>query len=256
VVVDRNAGVALFVSAHLDDAVFSCGGTLSLLQRQGWRTFVATVCTETVEYEQAGFADCVNLAGAATVEAGLARRREEDRRAGRELGFLPLHLGLSDASFRQHYRLRDGTASMFIDPSNAADDPYQPLVTEAIRDCIDCLQPNLVFAPAGYGDHVDHLLARNACIEYTRVATAIIVWYQDLPYGLAAPDVPPIGLAADVRPEVISFEAEDLQRKCDASAAYASQVHYFPAPDWRAALARHARSLESDQPGERVWRSD
>lgn len=253
---DPKAGVALFISAHLDDAVFSCGGTLSLLERQGWRTIVATMCTETVEYELAGFADHFNLAGAATVEAGLARRRAEDRRASRELGFLPLHLGLSDASFRPYYRRREGTASMFIDATLASVDPYQRVVSETIHGCIDKLQPDLVFAPAGYGDHVDHLLVRNACIEYARFAAATVVWYQDLPYGLTAGDMSAVALPGDVQEAVSVFEAEDLQRKGDASAAYASQVRYFPSADWRGDLERHAFSWGTEQPGERVWRGN
>jgi len=253
--VDPTAGVALFVSAHLDDAVFSCGGTLSLLQREGWRTIVATVCTEAGEYEQGGLAEHFNLAGEATVEAGLARRRAEDRRAARLLGFLPLHLGLSDASFRQHYWQRARTASMFIDPMIAADDPYQTVVSEAVRSCIEGLQPTLIFAPAACGDHVDHLLVRRACIDYMRAAKATVAWYQDLPYGLAAQDPSPVGLPDGAHPSVSSFEAEDLQRKCDASATYTTQLRYFPDPNWRVALERHARRLGAGQLCERVWTS-
>ena len=249
------AGLALFFSAHLDDAVFSCGGTLSLLHRQGWCTIVATVCTEAAENWRGELAQHFNLAGAATVEAGLARRRDEDRRAARVLGFLPWHLGLFDASFRQHYIRLPASASVFVDPAVAGDDPYRVEVAETVLGCIDRLQPDVVFAPAGAGGHVDHLLVRDACIEYARPAPAKVVWYQDLPYALANPDAAAIGLPGDARSGISVFDPIDLQHKCDASATYTSQLHYFPSPDWRGALERQAHGWGTDDPGERVWRA-
>lgn len=250
------AGLALFLSTHLDDAVFSCGGTLSVLQRRGWDTIVATVCTEAVENWQGELAHHFNLAGAATVEAGLARRRQEDRRAAQVLGFLPWHLGLCDASFRNHYMRLPASASVFADSTIAYVDPYQVVVTETVRGCIDRLRPGLVFAPAAVGGHVDHLLVRNACIEYAKEGEAAVVWYQDLPYALANLEVSDVGLPREARLGTSVFDEADLQRKCEAAASYTSQLHYFPSNDWRRDLERQAHCWGADSPGERVWRSE
>ena len=43
--VDDDRPTALFLSPHLDDVAFSCGGTAAALGRAGWRLVVATVFT-------------------------------------------------------------------------------------------------------------------------------------------------------------------------------------------------------------------
>jgi LmbE family N-acetylglucosaminyl deacetylase len=47
--------VALALSPHLDDAAFSCGGTLALLARRGWQVVLCTVFTASVD-NPTGFA--------------------------------------------------------------------------------------------------------------------------------------------------------------------------------------------------------
>ncbi|WP_207955961.1 PIG-L deacetylase family protein [Rubrobacter marinus] len=77
---------ALFVSPHLDDVAFSCGGALALLAREGWRTVLATVFTRSVP-DPTGFAlACQTDKGLPPEVDYMALRREEDREAARRLG--------------------------------------------------------------------------------------------------------------------------------------------------------------------------
>ena len=77
---------ALFLSPHLDDAVFSCGGTIALLPRAGWRVIVATVFTRSV-LNPPGFAPACQLDKGLTPDVDyMALRRDEDAAACARLG--------------------------------------------------------------------------------------------------------------------------------------------------------------------------
>ena len=76
---------ALALSPHLDDAAFSCGGTLARLAGAGWRVVVATAFTATVP-EPSGFALACQLdKGLAPEVDYMALRRDEDAAAMRAL---------------------------------------------------------------------------------------------------------------------------------------------------------------------------
>ena len=73
-----DAPVALALSPHLDDAVFSCGGTLARLAGAGWRVVVATLFAASVP-DPTGFAlACQTDKGLAPDVDYLALRRDED----------------------------------------------------------------------------------------------------------------------------------------------------------------------------------
>ena len=70
---------ALFVAPHLDDVVFSCGGTLAALADQGWRTVMVTAFTQSIVPAE-GFALACQLdKGLAPDVDYMALRRAEDR---------------------------------------------------------------------------------------------------------------------------------------------------------------------------------
>ena len=82
---------ALFLSPHLDDVVFSCGGTLQLLLERGWSATVVTVFTGNVVRPQGFALQCQTSKGIAPEVDYMALRREEDRAAFAHLGSPPLH---------------------------------------------------------------------------------------------------------------------------------------------------------------------
>src|SRR4051794_38941259 len=91
---------ALALSPHLDDAAFSCGGTLAQLAGAGWRVVMATLLTATVP-EPTGFALACQLDKGLGPEVDyMALRREEDRAAAAHLGVAPVHLALREAPHR------------------------------------------------------------------------------------------------------------------------------------------------------------
>lgn len=188
----------LFVSPHLDDAVFSAG---NLLLRLAFKTRItlATVFTEAssppytlsakVFLKKSG--DCENASDL------FRRRRSEDIMACKALKMDPVHLGLIDASFRK----KNGKPGIirilsdFIPEINHVYPVYKLHVVsgkiarqdrdnlkEAERKLGELgksLGPCAVFCPVGIGEHIDHIIVRDIC---RKVFSNLILW-EDFPYN-------------------------------------------------------------------------
>ena len=230
---------ALFLSPHLDDAAFSCGGLMAQLADAGWRTVLATAFTRSVP-NPTGFAlDCQTSKGLPADLDYMALRRAEDRAAATILGVHGLHwLDLPEAPHRGYH-----SAPALFGPILDGDDAWRPLAA-LIQDLLSRLQPDLVLAPQGLGSHVDHrqmITALLALSDPPRLA-----FYRDTPYAIrnqsALPDVRLQG-----QPECRAGIAAGLDRKVAASCAYASQIGFqFGGP---AALDGALRAFASAEGG-------
>ncbi|WP_188114154.1 PIG-L deacetylase family protein [Streptomyces apricus] len=172
------APTAVAVSPHLDDAVFSAGGILALLVRAGWRVQVVTCFTASVD-DPGPFALSTQLdKGLAADVDYMALRRAEDHAAQRALGTLPpVHLPLPEAPHRGYA----SAPELFTPPR-----PDDPVGTELWQLLAPHLAPaDLVLAPLGIGDHVDHLLTARAVAATTSYAQ--VGWWRDVPYIARAP---------------------------------------------------------------------
>jgi LmbE family N-acetylglucosaminyl deacetylase len=191
---------ALFLSPHLDDVVFSCGGLAARLADEGWHTVLATAFTRSVAQ--------------APDAADMASRRAEDLIAAERLGFdEALWLDLPEAPHRGY-----DSAALFgaIRPDDT--------VVEPLAACLarlnDALAPSLVLAPQGLGSHVDHRQVIAAVLR--GVPPGRVAFYRDAPHAIHAPDAPPdpgVPRAASV---VVPIETT-LDRKIAAAQAYTSQ---------------------------------
>jgi len=193
--------VALAVSPHLDDAVFSAGGTLAALADAGWRVVVATVFTANVQKPD-GFALACQLDKGLPPDVDyMALRRGEDRAACAIIGAEPAHLPLLEAPHRRY-----GSAAELFGPVRAGDDP--PIAQLVVR-LVATLRPQRILGPQAIGGHVDHVLTRRAL---ERLGHRWESW-ADWPY-------------ADRSPPVGPGHAVDRARKLKACAAYASQLGF------------------------------
>jgi LmbE family N-acetylglucosaminyl deacetylase len=154
----------LFISPHLDDAVFSCATRILREAERGATVTVATVFS----HVRRGSAQTRDYAG----------RREEDRTALQRLGAQPRWLRFFDAPSRDRFydsfrRLVLGTA-----PSDARS-------LDAIRDklnrVIDDVAPDTLYLPLAVGTHIDHRLVFAAGLSL-RVKSARF-FYEDQPYA-------------------------------------------------------------------------
>ena len=200
---------ALALSPHLDDVAFSCGGTVALLADRGWRVMVATVFTRSI-HPAGGFAlACQRDKGLADSVDYMALRRDEDAAATALLGAEPCWLDLPEAPHRGY----DSAPALF--GAVRDDDAVEQDVIAALRPLLDRLRPDIVLAPQGLGNHVDHQHVVRAAVAVCDPAR--LVRYRDTPYAMRLP-----GRGDGVAVMV----ADGMDRKCAASCAYASQIGF------------------------------
>jgi len=211
---------ALALSPHLDDAAFSCGGTLAMLADAGWRVVVATLFTASVPDPQ-GFALACQLDKGLGPEVDyMALRRAEDADAMAALGAEPVWLPFREAPHRGYGSARElfGAAQ--------DDDGIVDALASAIRDLVSAYGPDQILAPQAVGGHVDHVQVVRA-LEQAGVDAPVLRW-RDFPYDVRA-DAPSEPFAAryaglprvEIRPSPAA-----LARRRAASLAYRSQVGF------------------------------
>ena len=173
---------ALAISPHLDDAVFSAGGTLAILAETGWDVRVLTVFTHSVP-DPRGFALACQLDKGIGPEIDyMALRRAEDGEACAVLGARALHWPFAEAPHRGY----DSAAALF-GPMRDADEAIVPVVATALTAELDELAPTLLLAPQAIGGHVDHCATVLALLA-TRSSIPVL-WWRDFPY-VARENVP------------------------------------------------------------------
>lgn len=212
---------ALALSPHLDDAAFSCGGTLARLADDGWRVAMATLFTQSVA-APTGFAlACQTDKGLDASVDYMRLRRTEDAAAARALGIeAPRHLPFREAPHRGY-----GSApELFGDPRG--DDRIVEALAPALAALIGETEPDLILAPQAIGGHVDHL---QAVAAFRRVAPdRPVLWWRDFPYTVrsAAPKAPLRASFADLPVRAVALDPRAQARKAEACAAYATQVGF------------------------------
>lgn len=182
----------LFVSPHLDDAVFSAGGLLAFLAPKTEVT-VASIFTEPSPppYSPAarGFMQTCGFTDAGEL---FRARRDEDEAVCSRLGARTVHLGHVDAAWRKRavpwskrsagpagighrYPLALTLVSGWI---ALGDRGLKRQVARQLGELLP--ESGVMFGPAGIGRHVDHLITRRACVA----ASASAVLWSDFPYSI------------------------------------------------------------------------
>ena len=222
---------ALVLSPHLDDAVFSCGGTMAQLADSGWRVCMATAFTRSI-HPARGFALACQLDKHLSPEVDyMALRRDEDRAAGSILGLHDVRwLDLPEAPHRGY-----GSAPALFGAMLESDRIWRPL-SALIAGLLEELQPDLVLAPQGLGNHVDHRQMVRALLQ--EVGDTAATFYRDTPYAMKNPGALPPETLPALPPHVVTI-ASGLARKVEAACAYGSQIGYqFGGPEPAAAALR------------------
>ncbi len=247
----------LILSPHLDDGAFSCGGSIHARTRAGLETLVVTLFTASAPPETELSPLARSLHQQWGIEGDImAERRREDRSALARLGAELSHGELLEALYRS------GPGGPLYTDSDALFGELVPEDEETVdavaEELTVLLQGRLtrdgeVLAPLGVGGHVDHRLVRRAA---ERVVPAERLWlYEDFPYARH-----PVVLRRRLgwrrwrwhsRRERLG--SEDVEARCAASAAYASQ--WTTAFADREQLDRSIRRFVRQRGGERLWRT-
>ena len=231
--------IALLLSPHLDDAVFSCGGTILTLVRRGWRVVVATVFTRSV-HPATGFAlACQRDKGLGDDVDYMALRRGEDADAVAMLGAETLWLDLPEAPHRG-YETAPALFSEFVSEDGVAAS-LETILDRTMRD----LNPDLLLAPAALGGHVDHRRVLDAVIAVG--GDHAVAFWHDVPYIIRDPD------AVVANPVLASLEnislpiPDALDLKTDAAVAYRSQTRFQFGGDEQTVMALRQLALQQGE---------
>lgn len=238
---------AVFLSPHLDDAVYSCGGLMASMVRDGWMASVWTLFAGDAKDALSDFARELHHRWNTGKEAAQIRRKE-DFRACAAMGVNGRHFDHPDCI----YRYLTGSDRPVITRNEDLFNPG-PLVE---KDLVDRIQEELdaalpdeieIYCPLALGGHIDHRLTREAA-ERLHLP---LVYYADFPYagkpGIRPEDFLPAGSAA----RKTNLEDHDLERWIDGIAQYRSQLSSF----WqsREEMASAVRDYARTDPGSTVW---
>lgn len=205
---------ALFLSPHLDDVAFSCGGTLIRLVEEEWDVCLCTVFTASVT-DPGGFALACQLDKGLSPEADyMALRRAEDQEFARRARVRRcLHLPYREAPHRGYNSAPDLFAGI-----HEGDEIWREIAV----DLQGLSSFHEIFAPQGIGNHVDHLQTVLA-VKHAGLEDRC-TWYQDTPYAIRNPNAPASGLLPR---GLFSWKSGiDLDRKVESCAAYTTQVPF------------------------------
>lgn len=169
----------IYLSAHLDDAIYSCGGLMCAQRAKGHQVEVWTVFAGDAELEKLSrYANSLH-ARWMTPPGSAAHRREEDLEAASLLDVKPVHFQWPDVIYRKFRGswLVTSDAALF-DRMTRFESRLADEITETLRAALPA-NSQLVL-PLGVGQHVDHRLVRTIGERLS----SIPFYYADLPYGL------------------------------------------------------------------------
>jgi len=219
----------IFLSPHLDDAVYSCGGTLAVQVSNGLRPLVITVFSgippRGLNLSPLAFEIQQDMGGANMDAAELVEyRRKEDANAQDYIHADYLWLDYLDAIYRgnpayysQKHQLIGGTV-------NPADIEIDKQLAQDLLALHERLPDAVWYAPLAAGGHVDHQIVCSAADRLIQRG-ANVKLYEDFPYVLReeALEERLNELGAAFEPAYVEM-SEMLPIRQEAAALYTSQT--------------------------------
>lgn len=208
----------IYVSPHLDDAALSAGGFLYEQARAGIPVEIWTVvCGFPPPGDLTPLAQVQHYVwGTGTAEETVKLRRVEDLGAARIIGAKTVHFDIPDCIYRRGPDGEPLYLDIYVRP-HAAEAHLPDQIAQMIAPR---LRPDdQVICQLGVGDHVDHILVRQAAERLDRR-----LWYAaDLPYLFKGPgELAP--LVAGMEESLYTITEAGLRAWVEAVLAYESQL--------------------------------
>ena len=248
----------VFISPHFDDAVLSCGGTITKLARSGARVEVVTVmgASQVTELPESPILTDLHQRWQVGSDP-LRTRRDEDIQALRSLGVGFRHTPLADCVYRHVdgkplYPTEDSLFGQ-IHPRDYAGD-YLNRSTILDPNC-----PQIAYLPLAVGHHVDHQIVHEWGLRLAPGSNSNLRLrlYAEFPYystreGIAEA-VRRIG--GHLRAVRIELDEADVRAKVSAISCYRSQISTFweDPEQMEAEVRRSMIDIGSDKFVERYW---
>lgn len=247
----------LYLSPHLDDAVFSCGGRIWRHAQFGRRVRVVTVFGGAPDPGAHLSRYAKRLHTRWGVQEAVQKRQAEDVKAIGLLAAESIHWSYLDCIYR---RTPDGNfpyaseEALWGDVDASDTDMIEELALR-IRE-LPLAPRGRVYTPLGVGHHVDHRIVRRAA----EASGHPLTYYEDFPYA-QDPQAMRAALKSGLwEPELVPLSEQALTAKVAAIACYASQISTFwGSQDVLNATVRafaeraFAEQAGQNEPAERYW---
>jgi len=210
----------IYLSPHLDDAVFSAGGFIYEQTQSGIPVEIWTfMCGIPPEGENSPFAQLLHSRwGFSSAEETFRARRDEDENAARIVGAKTVHFDFLDCIYRRGNNAEWLYSEISVPPKEA-DADYPALIAEAISARL--LPDDVLVCQLGLGSHVDHVLVRRAA----ELLSKPLRYDIDIPYWFYKPHELE-AKSAGMKESTHRITEASLTRWVEAALAYKSQ---FPA---------------------------
>jgi LmbE family N-acetylglucosaminyl deacetylase len=211
----------IFLSPHLDDAVFSCGGLISYLAGKGIHVEIWTIFSDQPDDVSSltTYAQSLHNRWQAGDHPYIARKAE-DSQACRLLGAEQIHFGYLDCIYRRFSDSGKAVIESDDDLFGFIKEEEAPLIDRVTEDLKSRLvEPSIWVCPSNMGGHIDHRIVRAAAQKVRK----LLLYYADLPYAFS---IPP-----QIIPGMIQFsfdiptQNQELWKK--GVMQYASQITTF-----------------------------
>jgi LmbE family N-acetylglucosaminyl deacetylase len=219
----------IFLSPHLDDVVYSCGGTLGVQASNGLRPLVITVFAgqPAEDWQPGPFAQEVQRrmqASNLNAHDLMALRRREDAKALGVLSSDYLWLDYLDAIYRGSPPYYTSNEELFGGEVHPADTWIDRQLAQDLLEVSERLPDVVWYVPLGIGHHVDHQIVTSAADRLVRRG-AKVKFYEDFPYVLkdGALEARLDELGGGMRPAYVEM-SEMLPLRIEAANCYASQT--------------------------------
>lgn len=186
----------VFVSPHLDDAIFSAGGLISYLISKSARVLVINVFSNAGAPPYSLSAKRhLQLCGYEDANELYKKRVKEDSKIFKSLGVSPINLGFVEALYRRknkqprwgkilpEYLLVYPTYRWHIVRGKISEKDAKNVleIKRKVKEIIAKRENCIIFCPIANAAHVDHVIVRNVCSELCNE----VVYWDDYPYNLS-----------------------------------------------------------------------
>lgn len=246
----RSCMAWIYLSPHLDDVAFSCGGLLWEQSQAGQEIAIWTVCAgDLPEGPLTALAQSLHDRWGTGVET-VARRRAEDQAAAKILGAATHWFETPDCIYRRDAQFGEAlyaSGASIFGAIHPAEEDLVLALAEHLRLALE--DDDTLVTPLAIGNHVDHQLVRAAAESLNRP----LLYYADFPYmvnnGHELGYRMPPGASGMGHP----VSKKGLKQWQAAAAAYASQLSSF----WldRAAMEVAVEAHRHSMDGVQLWKS-
>ncbi len=214
----------IFLSPHLDDAVYSCGGIIQELVNRGISVEVWSIFTaDPPEGNLSAFAQSLHARWKETANPYWIRR-EEDKHALELLGGTCRHLYYLDCIYRRDFQTHEPIIKKDEDLFSDGYVVEKELLANLVKDLKARLPKNAdIISPLGMGGHIDHRVTRMAAEELGKS----LWYYADYPYAAKEPDKVNDFLPEYAEAEVQEFSEAGITGWIKGVACYPSQISSF-----------------------------